>query len=250
VDLHLEPADIAEWEAEDIAAGVLAPVALATENEARSLLEGIRLSLPSDIIHTELVGYAAERQTPLAEAIKADSLRFDFHLIELPLNVLVPHDRLVRVRLRLDLGREDSDAEERLPVAYDLFPADTWDDKLFDLGTLSVDVTKAFNFVCPVPIGDVLGLKLSVPLKWRSQYVRVRTSDRMSNPVEWYVTDQRIEHGFTAYVILRASKGSVVTLNAELACELRAKGPLGGLTKARYRSDKHTYRLRPSRARS
>jgi len=241
IEVELFPAAIPEWEAEDIATGVLDETVLVEPDEARAMLAAIRLALPADIVATELVGYAAERKTPLEEALRPDTARFDFHLLELPLNILVPDPHhLVRLRLKLEL----KDAGGVGPVScYDLFPTDSWEDRLFDVGNLSLDVSKALTFLCPVPVADVLGLKLSVPLKWRSRFVSIRTTDRMSNPVEWYVTDRAIENGFAAYAIVRAPKRARVEVAAVLTCELRTRGLLGGLRKARYTSHPRTYRL-------
>jgi hypothetical protein len=240
-EVELAPVAIPEWEAEDISTGVLDETVLVEPDEAAAMLGAIRLTLPADLVATELVGYAGERKTPLEEALRADIARFDFHLLELPLNILVPDPQyLVRLRLKLDFD----DAGEAGPVAcYDLFPTDSWEDRLSDLGNLSLDVGKALTFFCPAPVADVLGLELSVPLKWRSRYVTIRTTGRMSNPVEWYVTDRAIQNGFTAYAIVRAPKGASVEVAAVLACELRTRSVLGRLRKARYASHPRTYRL-------
>jgi hypothetical protein len=159
----------------------------------------------------------------------------------LPVNILIPPPRkLTRLRLALD-ATSDGPTDEPV-VAYDLFPPDAWKPITHDLGTASVDVGKALVFLSPV-IGDVLGLKLSFPLKWTTTYVSVRCSDRLSNPVEWYITDETIDHGFTGYVIWRKPKGSQLKVSASLLGELRDKSMFGRLAKAQFKTDTETYSI-------
>jgi hypothetical protein len=235
MDVTLEPAEIAEWEAEDLIAGHLsAELEIADRAAARAMLDGVRLALPGSIDHRELVDYSARRGTPLDESLVPDLTRFDFHLVELPLGILVPESRrLVRLRLgvRITTG-----------VAYDLFPRDEWADVEHEVGQVSLDVAKALTFVSP-PLGEALGLTLAHPLRWKSRTVRVRTTDRLSNPVEWYVTDRSVNEGFTAHLIVRSAKGDLPTLHTTVACELRKSGPLGRVMKATYLSGDHSYQL-------
>ena len=65
--------------------------------------------------------------------------------------------------------------------------------------------------------------------------MQIATSDRNSNPAEWYVTDEEIANGFVAYLIVRAPKAAGVRVRAALAGELRRQGPLG-LLKGRFGS--------------
>jgi hypothetical protein len=234
VELAVEPAEIVEWEAEDALASVLGDEErLADPDEVHEMLGAVRFTLPSALTTQELVRYATERKTPLEEEVRPDLDHFDYHLVEMPLNVLVPpQQRLVRLRLTLDMK---SNGPEPV-VAYDIFPPDRWSVTEHDLGEVSVDVSKALQFVSPIPIGDVLGFKLKVPLHWKTRAVQIATSDRNSNPAEWYVTDEEIANAFVAYMIVRASpRGAAVTIRAKLAGELRRSGPLGVL-KGRFRS--------------
>ena len=240
-DAQLEPTTVPEWEAEDMMAGRLASeLRPADPDEARGMLEDLRLGFPAVLDHRELAEYSAARGTPLAAELLPDTGRFAFHLVEIPLSILVPEGRrLVRLRLRTELEAGDGEPA----VAYDLFPPDRWRDVVHDAGELSLDVAKALTFVCPAPIGETLGLKLSLPLRWRTREVQVRTTDRLSNPVEWYVRDSAISEGFTAYLIVRAPKGAVVTVRAHLVCELRRPGPLGRILRASFRSGEERYVL-------
>ena len=250
VDVQLQPVRVPEWEAEDLLSGRLAAdTVLADDEQAEAMLGRIRLSLPRDILQTELVGYAQQHRTALSLDIPADSARDNFYLIEVPINALIPEQqRLTRLRLRLDLrSLQTGDDDARPIVAYDLFPPDQSEEKVTSVGEINLDVSKALTFIYPVPLAtalaDCLGLKLHVPLQWKSQYVRVRTTERLSNPVEWYVTDQAMANNFTACAIVRAPKSASVVVEATLACELRKPGPLGRLLKGRFCSDRHPYVL-------
>lgn len=244
--LRIRPAAVPEWEAEDMLAGRLgADTVSATGEQAEEMLKALDLKLPGAIDQTELRGYAAKRPTPLALDLPADNAQYDFYLAEVPLSLLVPEEqRLVRLRLKLSL--QAGTAGDSPPVAYDLFPTDRVDDVPHSAGEVSLDVSKALTFLRATPLADALGFKLALPLKWTSHHVRVRTTNRMSNPVEWYVTDQAIQNGFTGYLIVRAPKGTAVTLEAEVAFELRKPGPLGRILKARYVSDSHRYAFHPA----
>jgi hypothetical protein len=207
--IQFEPAEVADWEAEDQLTGRLAAlVDVADPAQAQAMLKEVRLEVPDVIDHTELTRFSAERGTPLAESLAPDVERFDYHLAEFPLTILVPEGTIqlvrLRVRLAIDAGADAS------AVAYDLFPRDDW----------SV-----------------------VPVRWTSTSVRIRTSDRLSNPVEWYVTDRSINQGFTAYLIARSPKGANVRLHATVLCQLRKRGLLGRLVKSSYRSAEQTYDL-------
>ena len=66
----------------------------------------------------------------------------------------------------------------------------------------------------------------------------------MSNPVEWYVRDDSIQHGFSGHAIVRAPEDAQVEVQARILCELRASGLFGRVKKARFQSDARTYSLR------
>lgn len=240
MELVLEPAEIAEWDAEDLLSGHLAAqLEIADRDQAKAMLEGVRLELPPVVDHRDLVDYSARRGTPLDEGLIPDLDRFDFHLVELPMGILVPESRRL-VRLRMSVRMDTGVGEPA--VAYDLFPRDDSSVVAHDVGKVGLDVAKALTFVSPA-LGDVLQLNLAVPLRWTSKSVRVRTSDRLSNPVEWYITDRSVTDGFTAHLIVRSPKGSPLTLHATVACELRRTGPLGRIMKATYLTGDHAYPL-------
>jgi hypothetical protein len=239
ITLKLEPTSVDEWDAEDLAFGDLSePPETLTEDEARQIFDQVILTFPRVSLTQDLVGYAAQRKTPLGEAITPDAERFDFHLMELGVNILIPEPRKL-TRLRLSLEATPTVPTQVPVIAYDLFPTDAWQSVTHDIGSVSVDVGRALTFVSPV-VGDVLGLKLTIPLKWTSEYVMVRSSDRLSNPAVWDVADDAIGHGFTGYVIWRTAKGVSLTVAASLVGELRSTG-FGRLRKAQFRTDRRDY---------
>jgi len=246
--LQLEPAAVPEWEAEDLMTARLATeLEPAGPGQAEQMLGRMRLELPDTLDHRELVSYSAARGTPLEETFVPDLTKFDFHLVEIPLNILIPDGgdggqrRLVRLRVAAGIEA----GEGAVAVAYDLFPRDQSTVVEHHPGDLTIDVAKALTFVAPV-VGDALGLKLNIPIRWHTETVQIRTSDRMSNPVEWYVTDAAINQGFTSYLIARVPKGAPVSLRTQVWCELRRPGLIGKVTKATYRSGEVLYPLAPS----
>lgn len=237
----LHPATIPEWEAEDLLTGRLSEeVWPATEDDARQMLETLRLDLPDAPQHTDLVAFAGERATPLDEELRADVGTHDYHLTGFPIGIIVPEDRrLVRLRLRLALeAGEGAD----VAAAYDVFPRTEWRTEEHEVGTVSLDVGKALVFVAP-SLGEALGLKLTLPLRHTSEEALVQSTGPMSNPVEWSVTGTQLREGFTPYLILRTPKGRGATVQATLAGELRRSGPLGRLFRARFVSDARTYQV-------
>lgn len=251
ISLELQPTSVPEWDAEDDFARVLADETLvkADDAQAREMLDEMKLDLPEQIAQTELVAYAAQHQTPLG-LIPADSAQYDFHLVKMPLNILIT-ERLRLVRLRLRLGLQVDGAASGQAVAYDLYPKDESDQETILSGGVNLDVSKALKFAltaipattAAAPLADCLGLKLDLPFKWVSTYAQVQTTDRLSNPIEWYVTDSAIQNGFTASVIIQSPKGSLVSVAAALACELRRAGPLGQILKAQCEMRKRVFPL-------
>jgi hypothetical protein len=238
----LHPAEIPEWDAEDLMAGRLAAgLESADADSAREMLEAVRLELPTAVAHTEILALARRQDPPFALELSAGDDTYEYHLLEVPLSIVVPEDRrLVRLRLELTLlgpGGTDN------PLFHDLFPRTEWTESEHDVGELAVDIGRALTFLAPAA-GDVLGFRLQLPFRWRSRDVRVRASDRMSNPAEWYVTDRAIADGFTGYGIARISPGAPLRLEARLACELRRSGAFGRVLKAVYASDRERYELR------
>ncbi|AOS84345.1 hypothetical protein BIU88_09515 [Chlorobaculum limnaeum] len=254
IRLDLHPTTIPEWDAEDEMANVLADreTVKASEAESKEMLEAMRLELPrvEDLKQVKLLKYAQQLPTPLQLSIPPDSERYDFYQIELPLTILVPNLCLKRLRMRLEL--EASGQKTTQIVAYDLFPNDEYDVKTIMTGEANLDVSKTLKYflsaigagAAAASMSDCFGFKLELPFKWTSNYAKVQTSDRMSNPVEWYVTDSSIQNGFTGYVIIRAPRDSDVTVVASISCQLRQKGPLGTFLKAHYMTDSYIYRLR------
>ncbi len=239
IKLELEPTSVAEWDAEGLAFGDLSDApGKATVDEAKAMFDAVTLTFPKVCLTRDLIGYAADRQTPLGEAIVADGQRFDFYLMELTVSILIPEPRRL-ARLRLSLEATPTAPTQEPVIAYDMFPTDQWHAVTHDVGSVSLDVAKALTFVCPV-VGDALGLKLTVPIKWTSQYVAIRSSDRLSNPAVWDVQDQAIAHGFTGYVIWRTAKGTTLNVAARLAGELRST-TLGRLRKAQFLTDRQEY---------
>lgn len=243
--LELHPTSIPEWDAEDEMTSVLARERLvkASDAESREMLERTRLDLPLAINWKELLQFAEHRQTPLALTIPPDSSRYSFYLIDLPLNIMVINQHLARLRLRLDLEAPGVNADQL--AAYDLFPRDESDTKTILTGEISLDVSKSLEFLTmKAPLTGGFGFKLALPFKWTTTHPRVQTSDRMSNPVEWYVTDESIENGFTSHVIIRAPRTATVTVDATLVCDVRRAGLLGRILKAHFETISRRYTLK------
>ncbi len=208
---------------------------------AAQMISSCSFRLPADIATCELVGYAREQGTPLGAAVVADSSRFDFHLLVMPLNIVVPApQRLVRLRLILNLSTVPAG---KTVVAWDVFPNDKIEQADVNVGEVNIDISRALGFVFPVPISDVLGFKLRFPLAWKTLSVVIDSSGPMANPVEWYVNDAAITSGFIGYAILRAPRGERVSVTAELVGEVRRPGPVGWLLKTHFRAAPKTYEL-------
>jgi hypothetical protein len=250
--LELQITNIPEWDAEDEFTSEAAGEVLirASDTKSEEMLNAIRLELPRVIEQVKLLQYARERQTHLNLTIPPDCKHCDFYLIELPLNILVPNLRMVRLRLRLEL-KAIGQVPEPI-VAYDLFPNDRVDVRTIMTGEASLDVSKALKYIlvatgagaAAAPLTECFGLKLDLPFKWTSTYSTIQTSDRLSNPVEWYVTDSSIQNGFTGNVIIRAPKHAQVKVIATLSCEVRKAGLAGRILKAQYITVPRTYLLK------
>lgn len=234
--LELEPTEVQAWEDEDLAGAVLAEdVQLADSKDAAEMLEALAFRLPADIPSQELVKFARHNQTPLKVPLTADTTRYAYHLITVPLNIVVPPpQRLVRLRLALEFKPAEV-------VVWDMFPTDHTTQLQVKLGEFSLDVSKALSFISPAPIGDALGLKLKFPLGWTATKVLIDASGQMSNPAEWYVNDATITSAFVGYAIVRAPRGSSFSVSAELVGEVRRSSPMGWLHKARFRAKPRIY---------
>lgn len=240
--VNLAPEKIKEWENEDLMAGTLGPdVKDASAAQAQEMLKEISLNLPPDILKTELVDFNSKLQTPLSLDIPPNS-DFNYFLIDVPLNIVLTEVRMVRLDLRLDMKPQAIVTEP--VVAYDLFPNDKVDVKNILSGDFSLDIAKALTFVTKIPFGDILNLKLEKPFSWTSQSITIQCSDRMSNPVRWYVRDESIQNGFTGYVIIRSPKKTSLDIDAILAVELRKAGLSGYIQKATYKSIASTYHIK------
>ena len=241
--LSLRTTSVPEWEAEDLVTGVLGAAAtLADEEQAQAMLQGIHIGLPADILHEDLATYAGPQKATFAIPDGAEIANYDFYVIQVPLNILVPEGRITRLRLCLHLVTGGVGGA----LAYDLFPPDKWDVSTVKAGEVKLDVSKALGFVCPAA-ADCLGVNLGFPIQWTVYNTRIKTTDRMSNPVEWYVTDRSVEHGFSGAVIARVPKGADLSVEAAMVGEIRKAGPLGRLLKARFASDARIYpvKVRP-----
>jgi hypothetical protein len=242
VELQLARTEVREWDEEDLMGSDLADqLESADASSAAEIISSCSFRLPVDLATRELVGYAAQQGTPLGAEISPDASRFDFHVVSVPVNIVVPPpQRLVRLRLILRL---QSDPATEPILAWDLFPTDKVENVDVNIGEASLDISKALAFVCPAPVADVLGLKLRFPIAWKSVNVVIDCSGRMSNPAEWYVNDASISSAFIGYAIVRAPKGSRVSVATELVGEIRRPGPLRRLLKAQFRSATQTYAL-------
>lgn len=234
--MKLHSAEIPEWEAEDIVSGFLGtPAVLAGQAQAEEMLNAITLKLP-DLPFSQRLPSVAAAPNPIGDALAADTKNFDFYVVQVTPSILVPDgNRLNRLRVRLELA-----SDKGVPAAWDLFPPDKWDVKRISLAEAKIDVSKALLLVCPAA-ADCLGLKLDIPIGWNTQTVSIRTSDRMSNPVEWYVTDDSVQHGFSATVIVRVPKQGKITVAASMAGEIRKANLLGRILKARFITDTKEY---------
>lgn len=243
MDVKLKSARIPEWEAEDLLVGRLSSDSFAEEDEIKEILDQIHIGLPKDINYTELVQYSKAKDNPISLELPLDHEKFNFYFVEIPLNILVTENqRLVRLRLRLNLLTEAGNIDSA--IAYDLFPPDKWEEKITSLGEFDIDLSKMLSFISKQPVDECMGLNLKFPIKWKSNYIQIRTTDRMSNPVEWYITDQQIDNGFTGYVVIRTPKNSSLNIVADIACELHKSGLFGKMFKARFKSDKKNYLIK------
>jgi hypothetical protein len=220
--LALEPTTIAEWDVRDLILGdASAGLALATREEAAQLLDDVALSVPRRSPVRDLGGYAAQHALQLSQSALAESRRFDFHLMELPVSISVPAGRaLTRLRLGLDA---ETGAEEVPPVAYDVFPADG--DGLAAVGgDLAADVSRALTFARRTGSGT-LGLELAAPGELAGQQASVRWAQRLTNPVTWDVSGERIGGQLAVCVIWRTPRGRPLNVRASVLGELHGIEP-------------------------
>ena len=242
IRIQVAPTSVPAWDQEDEASSVLGGPELhkASDAEAQAMLDKMTLELPAALDWIELVRYAQQHRVAGGLQIPADSRNFSFYVFEAPLSIILTGgQRLVRLRLNLDLRAENSALGE--VVAYDVFPPSDVDVKKLASGEVNLDISKALQFVltaagaaAAAPALECLGLKLKLPFEWNTLAVKLQSSGRMSSRVEWYVTDALIQRGFAPAAILRAPRGTPVIVEATLAGELRVAGPAGWFLKAQF----------------
>ena len=254
IQLELQPAHVAEWDAEDKSESRLGQteVEWIDASEMPALMSGVQMSLPADIDYHELAEYAAKQPTPLNLDLPLNTKDFSYFLVSLPLSILVPQPRrLCRLKIVLELkpvaGQKPASKKPTRPVViYDLYPGEKVEEREINLGTMSVDVTKALMFINPVAgaaVSNCLGLKLDIPVKWKSALTVIQATGRMNTQALWDVTDKNIEHGFNVYVIVRVPKGIDVEVSAQLSFELRQPGLVGFWKKAHLKAAPQSYLL-------
>lgn len=232
-----------EWDADDEMASVLgddAPVA-ADDGQAAQMFAKSTIALPRALDWTELVDYARRKGTGEFE-IPGNADRYNFYSVEVPLTTIVGDgQRLVRIRLELAFTLAGVDSDD--VVGFDLFPTTDTDVRTIASGEASLDIGEGLQFLllatpaaALAPAAKSLGLKLSLPFKWTTQYATIQSSGRLSNPTMWYVTDEAIQSGFSPRVIIRARKGNAVGVSAVLSGDLRERGALGTTLKAQFKT--------------
>ncbi len=188
--------------------------------ETRRVFKNVILSLPDRIDYTELQEYNQKRPTPFSLEIPPDKANFNFYLIAIPLTICIPptsEARLDRFAFTVNLLPNDS---EKQPLPYDLYPTTEWRERLIASGEVGIDVSKALKFVIPeVPI-DCFNLKLERSFKWTVRRLVLVTTNRLRNPINWFIEDEAIQTGCTPYTIIQAQKNCEVIVEADLQCEL------------------------------
>jgi hypothetical protein len=234
VKIGLAPTSVSAWDEEDEASAVFGEeLQSADDAQAKAMLDQLALELPAALDWKELVRYAQQHQALGGLKIPPDSKNYSFYVIEAPVTIILPHDqKLVRLRLVLDLQGDSGSTGQVL--AYDVFPPSQLEVKQLATGEVNLDVSKALQFILTsvgaakaAPATEALGLKLNLPFKWTTTSVKLQASARMSTRVQWYVTDASIQSGFAPCAILRAPRGTIVTVAATITGELRSRGPSG-----------------------
>jgi hypothetical protein len=233
----LHAADVPEWDVAELEQAQLGPGAEPADPEqVKRILNHVDLRLPTALGEGPL-HEAPTHETPLHVPLTGPA-GAAYHLLAVPLTIIVPDDlRMTRLRMTLEFLAEGGGAEA--VVAQDLAPTAETVETVHDYGEVSLDVSKALTFVFP-PAADALGLKLTFPLRWTSDYPVVQASGPMSNPVIWQVADEAMHEGFIGYVITRSAPGEPFRVRAQIAAELR-NAFLGKLRRARFTSDAREY---------
>jgi hypothetical protein len=227
--LELTSTEVSEWEAEDEILGVLGEgMEQASGEQAGSMLDEIVLSLPDQLYIRNLMSDDS-KTAMVTDKVAPDFATYDYTLVGVPLGILVPPPRrLHRLRLRVAFDVADGSAV----AAFDVFPPDQWVSHDVISGEVSLDVSKALQFVCPGPLSQIaseaLGLKLKVPFGWTAHSARVQTTGPMTNPLHWYITDEEIAGSFCGYLVMQRSRPSKpFTIRAEVLGEIRRRGLAG-----------------------
>jgi hypothetical protein len=224
--VELRPALLPEWASEQKLAGRLgAPLERADPEQAQSIFNQVDISLPQDIAQRYLAGLKAGTSTPLNEELLPDPTRYDYYLLEVPVTIFVPPDHsLVWLGLLLDMQGDPPDPGN-LVLPYSLFPTSEWKEKDWDLGSLSLDTSKALSALLPGlgKFAEALDFKVKFPIQWKTYRPTIVTSGNLRNPAKWLVKDEAITSGFNAYTIVRAPKGLPVAINASLQAVVRKK---------------------------
>lgn len=207
----------------------------ADAQEAKQILGRIDFRLPLVLTYRSVDEVPAV-QTPLQVDLEGPG-GLAYHLLGVPLSIILPPGlRLARVGLSLTFktrGAKDG------VVAHALAPTSQIITESRDYGRVSLDVSKALQFVFP-PAAECLGLQLAFPLRWESEYPVVQADGLNSNVVNWLVEDEAVREGFIAYVITRSERPSPFQVEAEVAAELH-QAFLGRIRRARFASDRRKY---------
>jgi hypothetical protein len=159
----------------------------------------------------DLGAYAADRGLALSPA--ADTEKYGFYLMDLPVSLAVPAGReLARLRLTLEAATVGGSTDP--VVAHDVFPAAAG-----QAGAAAPDVSPALLFAPSAP--GTLGLRLA-PASWPAG--SVSWPQRLANPVCWETGQAAGGTGLSAYVIWRAPRQVPVKVSVSLRGELAAAG--------------------------
>lgn len=170
--------------------------------------------------------------------LATDAVAYD--LVIVPVSIVSPAARCVRLRLRLSL----SGTRKRLqPVFYDLAPKNKSQVKKWFSGQFALDIGKMLQFVMASAAEPPVVFRIEAPFSWQTRRPTVQASNEMSRKALWYVADKIIEHGFTAATIVRRARDDEVRLTADLALEFRRPGPAGIMHAAQGRTHHVTYAL-------
>lgn len=236
IDLALRPTEIPEWDELDLDNAQLGKTPKTAEGrEIHELLEGVAFRLPVVLAPMGIDAVPAT-ETPLQVHLEGPS-GYAYHLLAVPLTIILPSDlRLARLGMTLEF---DIGGDRTAVVAHAVAPTPQTIKQSHDYGRVSLDVSKALQFVFP-PAAECLGLELAFPLRWESDYAVVQASASNSNPAWWRVEDEAVREGFIAYVITRSPPDTPFRAEAKVAAELHRRF-LGGLRRARFASDKREY---------